>query len=82
MPNVNGYTTKRKPHRVRPHFRVVNRMTGAFREGSFDTKAEAREAARAQNRTFGAGWVVEREGRWRTPTPSRRLVLGRGSYYP
>ena len=21
MPNVNGYTTKRKPHRVRPHFR-------------------------------------------------------------
>jgi len=25
-------------------------------------RAEAREAARAQNRTFGAGWVVEREG--------------------
>ena len=21
MPNVNGYTTKRKPHRVRPYFR-------------------------------------------------------------
>ena len=21
MPNVDGYTTKRKPHRVRPHFR-------------------------------------------------------------
>ena len=62
MPNVKGYTTKRKPHRVRPHFRVVNLRTGAFREGSFDTKAEALEAALAQNQTFGAGWIVEREG--------------------
>ena len=25
MPNVNGYTTKRKPHRVRPHFRYPSK---------------------------------------------------------
>ena len=27
MPNVNGYTTKRKPHRVRPHFRYPSKTT-------------------------------------------------------
>jgi hypothetical protein len=25
MANVNGYTTKRKPHRVRPHFRYPSK---------------------------------------------------------
>ena len=25
MPNVDGYTTKRKPHRVRPHFRYPSK---------------------------------------------------------
>jgi hypothetical protein len=50
MPNVSGYATKRKPHRVRPHFRYPSR-----------TKLQL-ELTAAQTRYYKAFSNAERVG--------------------
>ena len=77
MPNVDGYTTKRKPHRVRPHFR-------------YPTKTKLHEVERtaetAYRRAFDANMRhPTRRGAERIVKTANALMGARArsrSYYP
>ena len=77
MPNVDGYTTKRKPHRVRPHFR-------------YPTKTELLEAERTAETAYLRAfeddmWYATRRGAKRVMKKANALTEARArlrSFYP
>ena len=77
MPNVNGYTTKRKPHRVRPHFRSPTKIKLLEVERTAET---------AYLRAFEANMRhPTRRGAERVVKKANALVEARArsrSYYP
>ena len=77
MPNVDGYTTKRKPHRVRPHFR-------------YPTKTKLLEVERTAETAYLRAFEANmrhptRRGAERVVKKANALVEARAqarSYYP
>ena len=78
MPTVNGYTTKRKPHRVRPHFRyptktklleVERTAETAYIRASFEAYMRPPTRRRAERVVKKANALIEARARLRSYYP-------------
>ena len=78
MPNVDGYTTKRKPHRVRPHFRYPTKKElledertaeTAYLRASFEADMRPPTRRRTERAVKKASALLEARARLRSYYP-------------
>ena len=78
MPNVDGYTTKRKPHRVRPYFRSPTKTKlledertaeTAYLRASFEANMRPPTRRRTERAVKKANALVEARARSRSYYP-------------
>ena len=77
MPNVDGYTTKRKPHRVRPHFRYPTKTKLLEVERTAETAYLRAYEANMRHPTWRTAERVEKKANALTEARARTR-----SYYP